>query len=117
MTGKRIRREQLTIHRMIALYQRACPQASTDAERYQKLHDYAIKRLERCAFGDEKPACRQCPIHCYQPTPREEMREIMRWAGPRMLWRHPILTLRHLIDDRRPVPPLPKKYQPKKREC
>ena len=45
---------------------------------------------------------------------REEMKRIMRWAGPRMLWRHPILTIRHLIDDRRPAPELPDKYRPKK---
>ena len=36
-------------------------------------------------------------------------------AGPRMLWRHPILTIRHLIDDKRPVPELPEKYRPKSR--
>ena len=41
------------------------------------------------------------------------MKQVMRWAGPRMLWRHPILTIRHLIDDRRPVPELPEKYRPK----
>ena len=41
------------------------------------------------------------------------MKQIMRWAGPRMLWRHPVLTVRHLIDDRRPVPELPEKYRPK----
>lgn len=65
-------------------------------------------------FGEEKPACKQCPVHCYQPAKREEMKQIMRWAGPRMLWRHPILTVRHLIDDKRPVPELPEKYRPKK---
>ncbi|HAJ5728821.1 TPA: nitrous oxide-stimulated promoter family protein, partial [Escherichia coli] len=27
---------------------------------------------------------------------------------------HPILTVRHLIDDKRPVPELPEKYRPKK---
>ena len=49
------------------------------------------------------------------PTIEEkEMKQIMRWAGPRMLWRHPILTVRHLIDDKRPVPELPEKYRPKK---
>ncbi|WP_420213628.1 nitrous oxide-stimulated promoter family protein, partial [Klebsiella pneumoniae] len=42
--------------------------------------------------------CKQCPVHCYQPAKREEMKQIMRWAGPRMLWRHPILTIRHLLD-------------------
>jgi hypothetical protein len=61
----------------------------------------------------EKLACKQCPVHCYQSAKREEMKQIMRWAGPRMLWRHPILTVRHLIDDKRPVPELPEKYQRK----
>ena len=41
------------------------------------------------------------------------MKQIMRWAGPRMLWRHPILTVRHLIDDKRPVPELPEKISSK----
>ena len=37
------------------------------------------------------------------------MKQIMRWAGPRMLIYHPILAIRHLIDDKKPVPPLPEK--------
>ncbi len=80
---------------------------------YSALKAYADKRLDKCVFGEEKPACKQCPVHCYQPARREEMKQVMRWAGPRMLWRHPILTIRHLIDDRRPVPELPEKYRPK----
>ncbi|MDU4093619.1 MAG: nitrous oxide-stimulated promoter family protein [Pantoea sp.] len=115
MPGKRIQREKRTIEKMIALYQAGCPQADSDAERYRSLYHYAVKRLDRCAFGAEKPACKQCPIHCYQPAKREEMKQIMRWAGPRMLIYHPILAIRHLIDDKRPVPPIPEKYQPKKR--
>jgi hypothetical protein len=35
------------------------------------------------------------------------MREVMRFAGPRMLARHPFLAIMHLIDDRRPAPELP----------
>ena len=81
---------------------------------YEALFVYAQKRLDKCVFGEEKPACKQCPVHCYQPAKREEMKQIMRWAGPRMLWRHPILTVRHLVDDKRPVPELPEKYRPKK---
>ncbi len=90
--GKRIEREKQTIGRMIGLYQRRCPEARDDAEHYQALNAYADKRLDKCVFGDNKPACKQCPVHCYQPAKREEMKQIMRWAGPRMLWRHPILT-------------------------
>ncbi|MBJ6386651.1 nitrous oxide-stimulated promoter family protein [Enterobacter cloacae] len=114
MSGKRISREKKTIDRMIALYERQCPEASREEGHYQALKAYADKRLDKCVFGEEKPACKQCPVHCYQPARREEMKQVMRWAGPRMLWRHPILTIRHLIDDRRPVPELPEKYRPKK---
>ena len=98
---------------MIALYEKQCPQALQEEGHYQALNAYAEKRLDKCVFGEEKPACKQCPVHCYQPIKREEMKQVMRWAGPRMLWRHPILTIRHLIDDRRPVPELPEKYRPR----
>ncbi|CDL14910.1 FIG00731873: hypothetical protein [Klebsiella pneumoniae IS46] len=97
--GKRIEREKMTIQRMIALYQRRSPEAQADDAHYQALNAYADKRLDKCVFGENKPACKQCPVHCYQPAKREEMKQIMRWAGPRMLWRHPILTVRHLLDD------------------
>lgn len=111
--GSRLQREKLTIQKMIALYQRKSPQALAEPAHYQALYDYAMKRLDKCAFGENKPACRQCPIHCYQPAKREEMKQIMRWAGPKMLWRHPVLTIRHLIDDRAPVPAIPEKYRKK----
>ena len=33
----------------------------------------------------------------------------MKWAGPRMAWRHPVLSFYHLLDGRRPSPKLPAK--------
>jgi len=69
------------------------------------LADYARKRLEKCPFGEEKPTCVNCPVHCYQPKIRDQVREVMRYAGPRMLVRHPILALFHWIDGRRQAPP------------
>jgi Nitrous oxide-stimulated promoter len=62
---------------------------------------YAVKRLDRCPFGAKKPACANCPIHCYRPDMREQVRAVMRHAGPRMIWRHPVLAACHLIDSRR----------------
>ena len=73
-----------------------------------ELLEYASLRLERCPFGAEKPTCVNCPIHCYQPARREQVRQVMRYAGPRMLLRHPVLALFHLIDGRRPAPPIPR---------
>jgi len=113
MPGKRIQREKQTIQKMLKLYERKHPLANASPGHYQQLFDYASKRLDRCAYGEQKPACKHCPIHCYQPAKREEMKQIMRWGGPRMLFHHPILTVLHLIDDRRPVPSLPVKYQRK----
>lgn len=110
---KRIQREKLTIKKMIALYQRSCSDALPEPEHYQALYHFAEKRLDKCVFGEHKPACKRCPVHCYPYVKREEMKQIMRWAGPRMIWRHPLLTVCHLVDDKRPVPPLPEKYRPK----
>jgi hypothetical protein len=73
-----------------------------------ELRAYALLRLQRCPFGEAKPACAHCRVHCYKPDLRERIRRIMRWAGPRMMWHHPILALRHLIDGRRPAPSLKK---------
>jgi len=73
------------------------------------LFDYASRRLDRCVFGDAKPTCANCVVHCYSADMRERVRTVMRWAGPRMLIRHPILALFHKLDGRRPTPALPAK--------
>jgi hypothetical protein len=70
------------------------------------LLEYATRRLERCVFGDAKPTCANCAVHCYRADMRERIRDVMRWAGPRMMLRHPVMALAHLIDERRPVPKL-----------
>jgi len=79
-----------TIRRMIALYARHHKGFDTS------LADYACRRLEHCRYGEDKPACKDCPIHCYAPEKREAMKRVMRWAGPRMLFYSPRATLRHL---------------------
>jgi hypothetical protein len=71
------------------------------------LAEYADYRLARCPFGATKTTCRECPIHCYRPAERAEMKRVMRHAGPRMLWRHPVLTVRHLWLERQGPPPWP----------
>lgn len=73
------------------------------------LLEYAARRLERCVFGDAKPACANCVVHCYRADMRERVREVMRWSGPRMLLRHPVLAILHLVDERRPAPRLPER--------
>lgn len=63
----------------------------------QALLEYAHRRLTRCPFGGmSKPSCRLCRVHCYSPDMQRRIQAVMRYAGPRMLWHHPFIALRHL---------------------
>ncbi len=66
----------------------------------QDLIRYADTRLERCKFGDEKPVCKDCVVHCYSKEQREKMKTVMKWSGPRMIYLHPLFALVHLFDSR-----------------
>ena len=108
-------RELKTIQAMVHMYCRRHRKGDELCADCAELYDYATRRLERCVFGDAKPTCSNCVVHCYSPDMREKIRAVMRWAGPRMLLHHPILGIAHLIDERRPVPRLPVK--PGKRQA
>ena len=101
-------RELKTIEVMIHMYCAAPPGGTPRCAQCADLFDYAQRRLQRCVFGDAKPNCAKCVVHCYTKDMREAIRVVMRWAGPRMLVRHPVLGIRHLIADHRPIPVLPK---------
>ena len=94
----RSEREIKTVSTMIAMYCRAHHGSrETLCEDCQSLFSYAEQRTAKCTFGEGKPACGQCPIHCYKPQMKEKIGRVMRFAGPRMTYRHPILAIRHLI--------------------
>ena len=58
---------------------------------------YAEVRLEKCPFGADKGPCSKCEVHCYKPDMRRRVQAVMRYAGPRMLTKHPVMGLRHVI--------------------
>jgi len=106
-TGPRIRREQRTITAMLGIYCRDHHQ-SDDAlcDDCAKLLDYAHRRLAVCPFGEDKPACNRCQVHCYSAKMRERVKQVMRYTGPRMLTRHPVLALFHILDKIKKSPKL-----------
>jgi hypothetical protein len=73
----------------------------------RELLDYAGKRLDKCPFQAGKSTCANCKVHCYKPSVRERIKEVMRYAGPRMMYRHPVLAALHFIDGLRTGPPPP----------
>ena len=62
---------------------------------------YASERIGKCRFGVRKPVCNRCAVHCFRPAMRTRIQEVMRYAGPRMLWSHPVLAVRHLLRSKR----------------
>ncbi len=103
--SRRIAREKKTIRFMIGLYCRGHHGAKPGSCRECKtLLDYALARLERCPYQEDKPVCAYCPIHCYKPEMRERIRSVMRYSGPRLIFRHPVLALLHLVDVRIKAP-------------
>jgi hypothetical protein len=103
--SKRLNREWKTVRAMVVIYCHGNHgRGGSVCDQCQSLLDYAHVRLQRCVFGGGKPTCVKCPVHCYQPARRSEMKEVMRYSGPRMLWRHPILCVRHWMDGLAQVP-------------
>ncbi|MCP4542946.1 MAG: nitrous oxide-stimulated promoter family protein [Chloroflexi bacterium] len=95
----RIIRENKTVQAMIHIYCRGQHGAGDElCSECSELLGYARERLVRCPFQEGKTTCANCAIHCYKHDMRERVRVVMRYAGPRMLSRHPILALLHLLD-------------------
>lgn len=95
--NRRLSREWKTVSAMLRIY---CRDHHHEApcEECKELSRYVHLRLERCRFGEEKPTCANCPVHCYRRDRREQIKAVMRYAGPKMLWEHPLLSLMHLLD-------------------
>lgn len=105
LADERLAREWQTMVAMVRIYCRDKHQTTSSlCAECQQFLDYANVRLERCHYGPEKPTCAKCPVHCYQREHREQVRVIMRYAGPRMMWEHPVMSLRHWLDGFRKAP-------------
>lgn len=103
---RRLKREQSTVVKMITLFCRGNHGSKGSSLCYEceELNRYVVARLERCPFGDDKPVCDRCLIHCYRTDLREQIKRVMRYSGPRMFLRHPVLTAFHFIDAHRAAP-------------
>jgi hypothetical protein len=107
--ARRLAREERTLMVMVAMYCRdhhanvGPSHAGELCSECAALAGYARRRLDACRYGAGKPACADCPTHCYAPAMREQVRAVMRYAGPRMIREHPLLAVAHLAACRRSV--------------
>ena len=66
-------------------------------EECKALTEYALFRLGKCPFKINKNFCSFCRIHCYKPEMREKIKGVMKWAGPRMIFTHPVFAMGHVF--------------------
>ena len=105
--AKKRAREMRTISQMVAL---ACSVNHPAQSRTHTAHcgepvcaecaaldAYAVERTLRCRKMGVKTTCEECENRCYQPQMREQIRAVMRCAGPRMITKHPVAAIRHLL--------------------
>ena len=63
----------------------------------EQLIEYAWLKLDKCVYGENKPACSKCEIHCYSVPMRKKIKDIMRYSGSRMIYIYPLAFIKHLI--------------------
>ena len=105
--ARRRLREQLVVSQMVALY---CAGHHNQPERTERaycgeavcpacaeLDRFAVARTKRCRMMATKTSCKNCAHPCYPPAMEKRIREVMRYAGPRMLLHHPVAAIRHML--------------------
>ncbi len=97
---KKIKEKEL-IEIMIKLYNKKKFGQKQLTKEMQELLDYANLRIENCPhrkknLNGEKPFCSCCTIQCYKADMKQDMVEVMKFSGPRIIFSHPIVSIDHL---------------------
>jgi hypothetical protein len=102
---KKRKQEQYLISDMIGIYCKGkhkyghkasglCPDCAG-------LKSYAEGRIGKCPHMETKTFCSNCQTHCFKPEMREKIRAVMRHSGPRIIFKHPLLVIKHAFYSRR----------------
>ena len=62
----------------------------------RRLLAHAFVKRTACPL-DPKPTCKRCPEHCYAPHYRQQIREVMKYSGRRLVLTGRLDYLIHLL--------------------
>ena len=97
----KIEREKETVSLMIGIYCRKKHGGKTLCPDCAALDAYARERSDKCPFMEAKTFCTNCKVHCYSTEMREKIRQVMRFSAPKMIYHHPIMAIRHVIESKK----------------
>ena len=94
-------KEKKIVSYMISLYCRKKNGGKQLCEECAKLDEYARERTDKCPFMETKTFCSNCKVHCYKPERRQQIKDVMRFSGPRIIFHHPIMAISHVIESKK----------------
>ena len=94
---RKIDKEKRILAVMIKIYCRKKHRSQELCEECRALLSYALNRLDHCRDGENKGFCNQCSSHCYNKVNQAKIRKVMGFSGPRLIFYHPIMVIRHLL--------------------
>ena len=99
MEDARLKKDRATLEAIGRIYCKAHHDVDKDAAGLcpacRETVDATLARTEVCPYA-HAGNCQDCAIRCQRGEARERIREIMRYAAPRMAFRHPLMTLDYL---------------------
>ncbi len=103
-------REKETVSLMIKIYCRKKHGTKNGlCEECAELDRYARERSEKCPFTESKTFCSNCKVHCYKKDMREKICKVMRFSGPKMIFHHPVMAIKHVTETKKEKKKLEKK--------
>lgn len=94
---KNILKEKKTFDKMLKIYCKKKHQSKELCKECLEIQNYVYKRIEMCPFILNKPFCAYCKIQCYKKEMKEKVIKIMKFSGPKMMFRAPIQSFRHVF--------------------
>ena len=92
-----MKKEKEILNKMITIFCQGKHKSHQICAECRELFSYACLKLDKCPFQEKKTACSKCEVHCYEPAMRKKIKEVMHYAGPRMIYKHPVSAIRHLL--------------------
>ena len=94
----KIEKEKNVVAFMINCYCRKNHHQEAACKSCNDLVNYAHERLNVCPFGEKKTPCIKCKVHCYSKNKRAEIRKVMSYIGPRMIYLMPVQYIKHMFN-------------------
>ncbi|MGI6787136.1 MAG: nitrous oxide-stimulated promoter family protein [Acholeplasmataceae bacterium] len=94
---KKVIKEKKTFDKMLKIYCKKKHSSTKLCTECVEIQQYAHLKIEKCPFISDKPFCAFCKVQCYQKDMKEKIREIMKFSGPKMIFRAPIQSFKHIM--------------------